>query len=332
MLADGPDAQAEPGPEQDDVDQDEQHQRHVHDHVLLKRHLPEEWDLVESAGVDVRQPLGRPDMTDVLETVDAVGEEDGQPRGEDVDRDPADDLVGAELDRNDRVDGGHQRAGEHGDAGGKPGVVPGQVRHDGKERPGEHHAFHRDVHDAAALGDHAAERGQQKQHRSRERRLPQVGGEQQAEDVFETAHVGSGGGVVASDIRPAAGGSSGGKAAGALPKGRPLRIAPTKLAPMLNRITACRASTRLLEVPASLCMIAPPACSAPKSPEASMLPLRLPRPSWGTGVGPRPGLPVRYLSSGWWSTPRIWTAPARPVNAPAMSIWSLSVRRTLTPP
>src|SRR5207244_19516 len=80
MFADGPDAQAEPGPEQDDVDEDEQHQRHVHDHVLLEQHLAEEWDLVESADIDVRQPLGRPHVTDVLETVDAVGEENRESR------------------------------------------------------------------------------------------------------------------------------------------------------------------------------------------------------------------------------------------------------------
>src|SRR5437667_317560 len=215
MLADGPDAQAEPGPEQDDVDQDEQHQRHVHD--------------------------------------------------------------------------------------------------------------------AAALGDHAAERGQQQQHRSRERRLPQVGGEQQAEDVFETAHVGSGGGAVASDIRPAAGGSSGGRAAGALPKGSPLRIAPTKLAAMLNRISACRTSTRLLEIPASLCMIAPPECSAPKSTEASTMPTALPRPSRATAMASKPVVSLKYLSVRLWSTPAIWTAPARPENAPAMSIVRMMVRRTLTP-
>src|SRR5439155_3205719 len=116
------------------------------------------------------------------------------------------------------------------------------------------------------------------------------GGEQQTEDVFETAHVGSGGGAVASDIRPAAGGSSGGKAAGALTTGRPLLIAPTKLAAMLNRISACRTSTRLLEIPASLCMIAPPECSAPKSTEASTMPTALPRPSRATAMASKPGV------------------------------------------
>ena len=100
---------------------------------------------------------------------------------------------------------------------------------------------------------------------------------------------------------------------------------------MLNRISAWRTNTRLLEMPASLCMIAPPECRAPNSSEARTMPTALPRPSRATAIASKPVVSLKYLSVRLWSTPAIWMAPARPEKAPAMSIVKMIVRGTLMP-
>ena len=61
------------------------------------------------------------------------------------------------------------------------------------------------------------------------------------------------------------------------------------------------------------------------------MPTALPRPSRATAMASKPVVSLKYLSVRLWSTPAIWTAPARPENAPAMSIVRMIVRRTLTP-
>src|SRR4029077_751811 len=333
MLPHGAEAQAEPRAEQHHVDDHQEDERHVDDHVLLEQDLAEKWQLVQAGDVDVRQQLALGGMADVLDAVDAVDQEDGHAGGEDVDRDSAHDLVGTELDRDDRVDGGHQAPGEHRHRCGEPHVVQGEVGDDAEEGAGQHHAFHRDVDDTAAFRDHATEGGQQEQHGGGERRLPQVGGDEQVEDVAERCHVVSGGGAAASVISGAAGGASAGTAAGGPPPRPGIKrpIWPTKLAAMLKRISAWRMKTRLPDIPASACITAPPACKAPKRIAASTIPTALPSPRSATAMASKPVVSEKKMSVRLWSTPAICTAPASPENAPAMSIVTMMVRRTLTP-
>src|SRR2546430_1498596 len=99
MLTNHSNAKTKPHPKQKHVDPNEQNEHHVHDHVLIEHNLTEEEDLVEAENADVRQTFDQPNVTNVLQTIDAVDQEDSQTRSEDVDRDPADDLIGAELDR-----------------------------------------------------------------------------------------------------------------------------------------------------------------------------------------------------------------------------------------
>src|SRR5712692_4816345 len=114
--------------------------------------------------------------------------------------------------------------------------------------------------------------------------------------------------------------SSGGAFAGGLrPKeGSRKRSTRRKLAAMLNRISACRIWTRLLEMPASACMTEPPAWSAPNRIDARRMPTALPRPSSATAMASKPVVSLKYLSVRLWSTPAIWITPASPENALAM--------------
>ena len=61
------------------------------------------------------------------------------------------------------------------------------------------------------------------------------------------------------------------------------------------------------------------------------MPTALPSPSRATAMASKPVVSLKYLSVRLWSTPAICTAPARPANAPAMSMVTIIVRRTLTP-
>ena len=71
---------------------------------------------------------------------------------------PLDHLVGAQVDREERVQQGERAAREHGD-GEAPDPRPEQVGAvDPEERAHQHHPLEADVDDAAALGHHAPER------------------------------------------------------------------------------------------------------------------------------------------------------------------------------
>ena len=68
-------------------------------------------------------------------------------------------------------------AGDHGDdEPHRPGAELVRAEH-GEERAHQHHPLEADVHDAAALGEHAADRGERERRRADERR-----GEQRAPD------------------------------------------------------------------------------------------------------------------------------------------------------
>ena len=97
------------------------------------------------------------------------------PEGEEVHRRPADDLVGPQVDGEERVDEGEEAAGEHRAQQAehpRAGLVRGQ---DPEEGSGQHHPLEADVDDAGALGEQAAdgredERRRKAEHRGEERR------------------------------------------------------------------------------------------------------------------------------------------------------------------
>src|SRR5262249_28491549 len=156
-----------------------------------------------------------------------------------------------------------------------------------------------------ALRDNPAQGGQEQEDGSRQRRLPEVGGDQKVQDVADRAQVvvSSGGAAAASVINPVCG-CSGVGADGLAPKpGRRSRIAPMKLAAMLKRINAWRTKTRLPDTPASDCITAPPPCSAPNRNAASTMPTALPSPRRATAMASKPVVSVKYLSVRLWSTP-----------------------------
>ena len=83
---------------------------------------------------------------------------------------PLDDLVGAQVDREERVDERQQPAGDHRrEQPDDPGAaLVGAV--DAEERAHQHHPLEADVHDAAALGEHAADAGEDERRREDEHR------------------------------------------------------------------------------------------------------------------------------------------------------------------
>ena len=97
------------------------------------------------------------------------------PESEEVDREPADDLVGAQVNGEEGVDerecsSGHRRTQEPE----RPRVQLVGAE-DAEERAREHHSLQADVHDAAPLGEEAAHRGERErrrvpEHRGRQRR------------------------------------------------------------------------------------------------------------------------------------------------------------------
>src|SRR5487761_31889 len=231
-------------------------------------------------------------MTDVLLAIDPPHQEDCHAGGEDVDRDPAHDLVGSESDRNDGMDQGHRASGHDRHQRCEPDVLPSEVGDDPKEGARQHHALHGDVDHATSFGDHSPQGRQQKQHRRCECGLPQVGGEQQVKDVRDDSHLvptSFSGGAPAVSVSVAAGAIAAGGVEDERPNaGSRTLMAPRKLAPMLKRINACSTSTKLEEMPASACMTEPPACSAPNKSDARTIPAPLPRPSSATAIASKP--------------------------------------------
>ncbi len=107
---------------------------------------------------------------------------------EEVDGSAADDLVGAKLNRDEGVHESERRTGD--DAGDDPpppfaGLVGAEKA---EERTHQEHALETDVHDAAPLGEDAAQRGEGERRRRAERRGDERGPH---ECLLERRHVGS---------------------------------------------------------------------------------------------------------------------------------------------
>ena len=139
---------------------------------MSSRKPPTTRDVVEEAERDVRDRRevgGR-----ALGSVELEEQVARQAEREEVDRRAADDLVGAEGDREERVEQAHQRRRRAMPIASPSGHAPGHVgAPDGEERAREHHPLEADVHDARALGEQPAERGEDERSRVAEHRREQ---------------------------------------------------------------------------------------------------------------------------------------------------------------
>ena len=155
VLADRAGAQAPAGPEQPDVDRDDQDVGEVDDHGGVEQQRPDHRDAAEQGELDVVEQRrgvegGR------VRLHEGVVEEAGQAGGEHVEHHAQDDLVDQVADREHGEhaadQGAGERAGQHArsrpdhgaDQGGRPGA-------------GQHLALDRDVDDTRALAHHTAQ-------------------------------------------------------------------------------------------------------------------------------------------------------------------------------
>ena len=129
--------------------------------------------LLEEPHLEPRD-LGDPGR-DVLRPVELHERVAGDPDREEVDRGPSDDLVGAQVDGEERVQQPEQPAGGHADEDARDPVAGLVGTPDAPEGAHEHHPLEADVHDPAPLREDAAERPvderrREDEHRGDERR------------------------------------------------------------------------------------------------------------------------------------------------------------------
>ena len=96
---------------------------------------------------------------------------------QEVDREPADDLIRAQVDREERVDEREEGAGERGDPEPELPRLELVGREDPEEGAGEHHSLEPDVRDPAALREDPAHRRERKRGR-----VAEHGGEERRPD------------------------------------------------------------------------------------------------------------------------------------------------------
>ena len=94
---------------------------------------------------------------------------------DEVDREPAHDLVGPQADREERVDQRQRAARDHPQQEPREPATEHVGAVDAEERAHQHHALEADVHDARALGDHAAQRAEHQRRREPQHRGGQRG-------------------------------------------------------------------------------------------------------------------------------------------------------------
>ena len=169
--------------EEEDGQRHDPDQRHPGQQVRLADRVAHEPDVLDDRQRDVG------DARDVVRRalVAVVVEEDvaGQSGGDEVQRDAADHLIGAQLDREEGVHEGQRAARDHAHEQAEEPRVEEVGAEDPEERPRQHHALEADVHDPAALGDDAAQRAEDQRCG-----IAQRGGDERrpGDDVLEVAH------------------------------------------------------------------------------------------------------------------------------------------------
>src|SRR5438067_3900563 len=238
MLADRAEAQPRNGPEEESLDHDDEREGHPDDRVLVADDVADEGDRSDRAERHVGDSGEVGGGAGV--SVELVVEVARQSEREDVERHPGDDLVAAEVDRRDRVDGYEDPAYAHGDRKSQHDTMGPIGSDDAEERSNEHAALERDVHHTGALRDHPAER------REEDRRGEAKRGREHAcaDDLIERH-------VIAS--------------MGFGPRRRAARMRTMSSAAMTKSTSASITETSCAETPASACMIGPPRAHAPES-------------------------------------------------------------------
>src|SRR5439155_12192642 len=99
MLADGTEAETQPGAKQEHLGAEQYQQCDVHHDVLLEEDAAEEWNRAQQWNVPVGQGIAGRNLADIGEAIKPVDEKHGNSRGEDVDSNATDDLVRAVTDR-----------------------------------------------------------------------------------------------------------------------------------------------------------------------------------------------------------------------------------------
>jgi len=112
VLADGADPQPDRGPEQHQVGDDQDAEQEPDHQIQLPEHARDARDAADARQADVghhRHVGGR-----ALVAVDVDEHVPGDAKGEEVHGGADHDLVGAQVDGEDGMDGGEQAAGDHG--------------------------------------------------------------------------------------------------------------------------------------------------------------------------------------------------------------------------
>src|SRR5262245_27938795 len=177
VLADRADPQTDGRSEDDDVGEDDEYegqpdqQVHRSDGVLEEVSQRRRRDVLEEREVHVRD--GRNVLRRATESVDVDVGITGDAEREEVERRPHDDLVGADVDAEERVHEGER--GPRGHADEDPGLpASGLVRApDAEEGAHQHHALEGDVDDTAPLGEEPSHGGERERRRVTEHRRDQ---------------------------------------------------------------------------------------------------------------------------------------------------------------
>ena len=174
MLADGSQPEAEGRLEHHEVGDDHEQEPDPDHHAQSPEGAVQEVaeavrrDALEEPHLEPRD-LGDPGR-DVLRPVELHERVAGYPDREQVDRGPSDDLVGAQMDGEDRVQQPEQPAGGHADEDARDPVAGLVGSPDAPEGAHEHHPLEADVHDPAPLGEDAPERPVDERRREDEHR------------------------------------------------------------------------------------------------------------------------------------------------------------------
>ncbi len=150
------------------VSSDDEDQRDPRQRVRVADRVAEERQVLDPGDADVGDPrdvVGRALVAVVVEE-DVAGDAEGQ----EVQPNAADDLVGAQVDREERVHEGERAARGHADEQAQEPRVEQVGAEDPEERAHEHHALQADVHDAAALGHDPAQGGEEQRRGVAQRR------------------------------------------------------------------------------------------------------------------------------------------------------------------
>src|SRR4029077_9662235 len=105
VLADSTDPQAQSRSKEHDLGGNENKQSYINHDVLLEEDRSNKWNVAQQGNVQVRQRVVRGDVANVRKAIEPIDQEDRNSAGKDIDRDPGNDLIRPEADRDHGVNG-----------------------------------------------------------------------------------------------------------------------------------------------------------------------------------------------------------------------------------